>query len=196
MFLIAIYKIRLDLKDSYGADNVKEDKGAVSKLIKFISSEHEAILITTLKLMLNLSFDIELQQQMVKFGSIPKLVELIPNENYRPIVLKILYHLSMTDKYRSLFNFTDAIPMIMKLILETPGDQFVGKELLALAVNLAGNQRSAEMMAEGEYLKLLIQRVKKTWDPLIMKLLRNISAHEGKVKDIFMVTLMKSLLIQ
>lgn len=138
--------------------------------------------------MLNLSFDIELQQQMVKHGAIPKLVELIANEAYRPIVLKILYHLSMTDKYRSLFNFTDAIPMIMKLILETPADQFVGKELLALAVNLAGNQRSAEMMAEGEYLKLLIQRVKKTWDPLIMKLLRNISAHEGKVKDIFMVT--------
>ena len=71
--------------------------------------------------------------------------------------------------------------------METPADQFIAKELVALAVNLAGNQRSAELMTEGEGLKMLITRVKRTWDPLLMKLLRNISQHEGKVKDAFMV---------
>ena len=84
----------------------------VSKMVKFVPSEHEALLSTVLRLLLNLSFDVELQQQMVKSGFIPKLVELIPLDSYRPVVLKVLYHLSMTEKFRSLFNFTDAIPMV------------------------------------------------------------------------------------
>ncbi len=75
----------------------------------------------------------------------------------------------------------------MKLILETPGDQFISKELIALAVNLAGNQRSAEQMVENDGIRMLMVRVKKTWDPLVMKLIRNIGQHEGKAQDAFLV---------
>jgi hypothetical protein len=77
----------------------------------------------------------------------------------------------------------------MKLLLETPSDQFVAKELVALAINLAANQHSTEQMIENDGLRLILARVKKTWDPLLMKLIRNISQHDGKVKDSFMVNI-------
>jgi hypothetical protein len=66
-----------------------------------------------LRLLMNLSFDAELQQQMVKAGLIPHLVELLgKNEEHRVLVLRLLYHLSIDDKSKSLFTFTDAIPLV------------------------------------------------------------------------------------
>ena len=81
---------------------------------------------------------------------------------------------------------------MLKLILETPGDQFVGQALIALAVNLSANPNNSEKVMEGEGLRLLIQRVKKTSDPLLMKMVRNMSHHEGKCKDTFMVNSLSS----
>jgi hypothetical protein len=86
--------------------------GAVAKLAKFVPGNNEALLNTTLRLLLNLSFDPEIQQQMVKNGLIPKLVQLIPDETNRSTALKLLYHLSMNDKHKSMFTFTGAIPMV------------------------------------------------------------------------------------
>lgn len=139
-----------------------------------------------LRLLLNLSFDTNIQLQMANAGLIPKLVDLMTNETEKNVVLKLLYHLSMTDKSKSLFTFTDCIPMVMKMVLETPADQFVTRELIALAVNLASLGRNAEIMAEGEGLKMLMARAKKTGDPILMKMIRNISQHD-ECKEQFLV---------
>lgn len=43
------------------------------------------------------------------------------NENHRMYVLGVLYHISMDDKSKSMFTYTDCIPMVreylMRLIL-------------------------------------------------------------------------------
>ena len=55
----------------------------------------------------------------------------------------------------------------------------VAKELVGLAVNLTHNHRNAELMcgeARGQGLTLLVQRVVRTQDACLLKVVRNISA--------------------
>jgi hypothetical protein len=67
---------------------------------------------TALRLLVNLSFDAELQTQMVRLQFIPKLVDLLPNDTIRNVVLKLLYHLSMRDRHKIMFANTDCVAMV------------------------------------------------------------------------------------
>ena len=60
-------------------------------------------------------------------------------------------------------------------------------EVLALAVNLAANARCAQLICESQGLKLLMRRAFKQRDPLMMKMIRNISIHDGPTKPLFIV---------
>jgi hypothetical protein len=80
---------------------------------------------------------------------IPKLVELLKVPQYRALLLKLLYHLSLEDKAKAKFTYTECIPLVFQLIIHFP-DAVVGKELIALAINLSTNTRNAEIMAEGD----------------------------------------------
>ena len=75
----------------------------------------------------------------------------------------------------------------MKMLLETKGDR-LPLELVALAVNLAANKRNAQLICEGSGLKLLMKRAFKFKDPLLLKMARNISQHEGPTKQQFVVS--------
>ena len=72
------------------------------------------------------------------------------------------------------------------MILENPTDR-VEIELIALAINLAANRRNAQLICEGNGLRLLMRRAIKFKDPLLMKMLRNISQHDGPTKSEFVV---------
>jgi hypothetical protein len=157
----------------------------IQKLARFVPHDNEPVLNTVLRLLLNLSFDPELQGQITRAGLIPKLVGLLDNDTHRSTVLKVLYHLSMSEKGRAAFVDIDAVPVVLKYILETPPDQFINRELIALAINLCAHQPLAELMVQGEGLPLIMKRIFKTWDPLLMKMVRNISGHHGKIKDCF-----------
>jgi len=61
-------------------------------------------------------------------------------------------------------------------------------EVLALCVNLAANARCAQLICEGAGLKLLMRRAFKHHDPLLMKMIRNISMHDGPTKALFIVS--------
>lgn len=103
-------------------------------------------------------------------GVIPKLVEFLKTPTHRDVVLRLLYHLSIDDKCKSMFTYTDAIPLVcvpvaiclchvacecilvvdcscqvLQLVIQFPGES-VQRELIALAVNLTANQRNAEIM--------------------------------------------------
>ncbi|XP_023931109.1 kinesin-associated protein 3-like [Lingula anatina] len=164
--------------------NEMAEAGIVERLSRLVPCEHEDLLNITLRLLLNLSFDQEQRGKMVKVGLLPKFVGLLGNENHKLIVLCILYHLSLDDKCKSLFTYTDCIPIVMKMILESPGDR-VDLELIALGINLAANKRNAQMICEGQGLKLLLKRAYKFKDPLLMKMIRNISQHDGQTKELF-----------
>uniref|UniRef100_A0A2K6EIF0 Kinesin associated protein 3 n=1 Tax=Propithecus coquereli TaxID=379532 RepID=A0A2K6EIF0_PROCO len=87
----------------------------VEKLVKMIPCEHEDLLNITLRLLLNLSFDTGLRNKMVQVGLLPKLTALLGNENYKQIAMCVLYHISMDDRVKSMFAYTDCIPQVSVL---------------------------------------------------------------------------------
>ena len=148
----------------------------VPKLVKFIPCSNKNLMKAVTRLLLNLSFDPTLRDQMVKQSLVPKLVDLLKHAPFRQISLKVLYHLSMDDACKSMFTYTEAIPIIMQMLINFPNSK-IPIELIALAINLSHNARNAEMMAKEGGLKKLFHRVLRHRDVLLMKVLRNISQH-------------------
>lgn len=78
----------------------------------------------------------------------------------------------------------------MKLIIDCKDDH-LEPEVIALAINLALNPGCAEQLCDykhGKGLKLLMKRAYKHKDPLIMKMIRNISSHASPdIKNQFIV---------
>lgn len=73
------------------------------------------------------------------------------------------------------------------MLLETKGER-LPLELVALAINLAANKRNAQLICEGSGLRLLMKRAFKFKDPLLLKMARNISQHDGPTKEQFVVS--------
>ncbi|XP_067118777.1 kinesin-associated protein 3 isoform X2 [Centruroides vittatus] len=157
----------------------------IEKVARLVPNEHQDLLNITLRLLLNLSFDLDLRNSMVKIGLLPKLVNLINVERHQTVVLCILNHISMDDRCKSMFTYTDCIPIVMKHILESPEERIL-LELIALCINLAANKRNAQLICEGNGLKLLMKRAFHFQDPLVMKMIRNISQHDGPTKALFL----------
>ena len=76
---------------------------------------------------------------------------------------------------------------MMKLLLDPPEGQ-PELEVIALCINLAGNKRCAQMMCEGKGLRLLMKKAFQNFDPLFMKIIRNLSQHDGPTKMMFIVS--------
>uniref|UniRef100_A0A8C1V4C9 Kinesin-associated protein 3a n=1 Tax=Cyprinus carpio TaxID=7962 RepID=A0A8C1V4C9_CYPCA len=156
----------------------------VEKLAKLVPCEHEDLLNVTLRLLLNLSFDTGLRSKMVQADLLPKLTSLLGDEAQRQIAMCILYHISMDDRFKSMFAYTDCIPQVMKMLFDC-GDERIDAELISFCINLAANKRNAQIMCEGNGLKMLMKRALKHKDPLMMKMIRNISQHDGPSKNLF-----------
>ncbi|XP_018532192.1 kinesin-associated protein 3a isoform X1 [Lates calcarifer] len=158
---------------------------AVEKLARLIPSEHEELLSTTLRLLLNLSFDTSLRSQMVQAGLVPKLSSLLADEGQRQLSMCILYHISMDDRFKSMFADTDCIPQLMKMVFDC-GEEKMEAELISLCINLAANKSNAQVICEGNGLKMLMKRAVKMKDVLVMKMIRNLSQHNGPTKSLFL----------
>lgn len=66
-------------------------------------------------------------------------------------------------------------------------DEHVKSELIALGINLAINNKNAQLMVENNRLQGLIKIAFRNQDALIMKMIRNISQHDS-TKEIFVVS--------
>jgi len=162
-----------------------KENNIVAKLNKFIPNNNEVLLMLVLRLMFNLSFDSELRDGMADHSMIPKLVELLKVANFRPVVLKLLYHFSTDERCKSIFVCTDCIPLVLEMLVGNTTTDSNSKELLGLAVNLATNSRNAEMMCGGDGVHMLFKRLFKTMDPVLMKVIRNSAQHDGSFKASF-----------
>jgi hypothetical protein len=111
-------------------------------------------------------------------------VELMRDARFQPVVMGLLYHVSMEDKYKSMFTYTDALPMVLEMLLSVD-DLRTTPELIALAVNLTQNHRNAVVLTDGGNLDLLMRRAFQTCDELLWKVLRNISQQEMDIKRKF-----------
>ncbi|XP_049445065.1 kinesin-associated protein 3a [Epinephelus fuscoguttatus] len=158
---------------------------AVEKLARLVPCEHEELLSTNLRLLLNLSFDTMLRSQMVQAGLIPKVSSLLADEGQRQLSMCILYHISMDDRFKSMFADTDCIPQLMKMVFECREEK-MDVELISLCINLAANKSNAKVICEGNGLKMLMKRALKLKDVLVMKMIRNLSQHSGPTKGLFL----------
>ncbi|XP_061681081.1 kinesin-associated protein 3a isoform X3 [Syngnathoides biaculeatus] len=107
------------------------------------------------------------------------------DEGQRQLSMCILYHISMEDRFKSMFPNTDCIPQLMKMIYDS-GEQKMDFELISLCINLAANKLNAQLMCQGNGLKMLMKRSMKLKDVLLMKMIRNISQHNGPTKSLFL----------
>lgn len=158
--------------------------GITGFLLKHLPSAQDNVTMGVLRLMLNLSFDTEIRSKLVQDGIIARLVTLLKRPHFRHVCLKLLYHVSMDDKCKSMFTYTDCIPIVSNMVTNFP-EQKVDKTLIALAINLSNNSRNAEIMASDDSLNTLLSRLFQTKDVLLAKMLRNISQHDGGIKHKF-----------
>ena len=75
----------------------------------------------------------------------------------------------------------------MKMVLECP-DEKIELETVSLAINLSTNKRNAQLICERNGLRLLMKRSFKFTDAYLMKMIRNISQHDGQTKNLFIVS--------
>ncbi|XP_032289317.1 kinesin-associated protein 3 isoform X2 [Drosophila virilis] len=161
-----------DNKDEMYALNI------VSKLPRLFQNPHIDLVQVTLKLVFNLSFDGTMRLKMVADGYLPLLVMFINDEKHHGIAVKILYHMSLDDKVKSMFMLTECVQMATDAIILNLNVK-VDLDLIALCINLSLNRRNAHIMVEGQRLHSLMDRAFKYQDALLMKLLRNLSQHES-----------------
>ncbi|XP_043270481.1 kinesin-associated protein 3 isoform X2 [Venturia canescens] len=156
------------------------DGNIIEKLPRLLQNNNTDLVQCTLKLLFNLSFDTKLRGRMIRVGLLPKLVKLLGQSEIKnkTTILGLLYHLSMDDKVKSMFGNTDCMPMVTDMILETE-DERVKPELIALCINLAANNRNAQLMIDNNRLQGLIHKAFRNQDALIMKMIRNISQHDS-----------------
>ncbi|KAI9207591.1 kinesin-associated protein-domain-containing protein [Polychytrium aggregatum] len=157
----------------------------LEKLDVLLSYEHSGLQNLTLRLIFNLSHDPAFRSTLMRTGMLKRLSEYINNKVHTPVALQLLYHISIEDETRAAFSYTDIIPLSIKMILENKGEK-QNVELIALAINLASNSVNVAVICADNGLKFLMKRALKTRDNLLFKMLRNIAAHEGPAKLLFL----------
>lgn len=154
------------------------DLNVVEKLPRLLQISHPDLIQVTLKFIFNLSFDGGLRAKMIRVGLLSKLVTFLSEDKHHGIVLRILYHMSLDDKVKSMFTYTECIPLATDMLLLNLNKN-ADVELIALCINLALNKRNAQLMTENNRLHTLMSRAFRYQDSLLMKMIRNISHHES-----------------
>lgn len=150
----------------------------VEKFPRLLQSTNPDLLQVTLKLIFNLSFDGQIRGKMIRAGLLSRLVSFFSHEKHHDIVTKILYHMSLDDKVKSMFTYTECVPLATDMLILNLNAK-TDLDLIALCINLALNKRNAQLMVENDRLRTLMARAFKYQDWLLMKMLRNISQHES-----------------
>jgi len=122
---------------------------------------------------------------LVESGIVKLLLDCLRNPPFRAIVLRLLYHFSMDDRCKSLMAYhRDGMIMLLQLVVHFPEPR-VGKDLVALVVNLSTHARAAEVMVQSGLYPQVMLRVLKHRDPLLCKVIRNVAGHQGVLEQMF-----------
>ena len=154
--------------------NIMRDAGIVSKLSSFLPCSSEALVSAALRLEFNLSFDTDIREKIIECGHLPKLVTLLKTGAFRARTLKVLYHVSVDDRCKSMLPYTDITQLLMGLLINFPQPQLT-RDLAGLAINAAWNVRIAEQMVSNQGINYLMDRMDNSRDPLLMKIIRTLS---------------------
>mgnify|MGYP000106016267 CR=1 FL=1 len=121
---------------------------------------------------------------MLKGAILPKLVKLLEVASFRAKTLKLLYHLSVDDRCKSHISYiAGAVPILMGLVINFPAD-FLAKELAALRGNLSMFPHCCELMINNRGLNLLMDRLADKHDPLLLKIIRNLTQWTFNLQEV------------
>ena len=158
--------------------DLKQHKVA-TLLLPHVASSTEAVQVSALRLLFNVSFDKSGRDALLKDASLlPKLVTLQKRRQAQPLVVRLLYHASAEAAGRAALAQTDLPGVVRKQLLQC-ADLQLPSELAALAINLATDAAAADVIGEAGAVRHFLERLLQTQDVLLMKLLRNLAAHDA-----------------
>lgn len=140
---------------------------------------NEDLLEAVLRLIYNLSFDPDHREEMINQTMIPMIVNTMKIPICKQVSVRILYNVSMDFRHKEICHgaLTSAVPMTTQFVIQCP-NELIDQELIALAINLANDPKNIDLMVAGDGLHHMVRRVHLYHDPLLIKLLKNISSHE------------------
>ncbi|KAG6552148.1 hypothetical protein Mapa_006250 [Marchantia paleacea] len=157
--------------------DVMKENGIIYRLSVLIRCQHESLLLAVLRLLWNLSFDPGLRMDMIKCKVIQALEMLLKDKKFEHLVFGLLYNLSTDAEGRKAFLETDIGPMILEAMTVESRQNITG-ELVALAVNLTTLPHTSEIICRSQGLERFIQRAIQFRNPLLFKVIKNISQSE------------------
>ncbi|TKC47348.1 hypothetical protein EI555_006404 [Monodon monoceros] len=156
---VALYLL-LNLAEDTRTELKMRNKNIVHMLVKALDRDNFELLILVVSFLKKLSIFMENKNDMLKqmgkhlYVLFAWDMKLKGNENYKQIAMCILYHISMDDRFKSMFAYTDCIPQLMKMLFEC-SDERIDLELISFCINLAANKRNVQLICEDE-IKLFI----------------------------------------
>lgn len=130
-----------------------------------------------LGLLFNLCFDTRMRHKLVKLEMLPKIVSFLSDPILEHNTRKILYLMSMDRRIRPKLCALKIVPVVLRLLSENRDKLASNLEVAGIAINLSKNKRAAGVMCEQDGLVHLLQQAFDNEDPLVMKIIRNISEH-------------------
>lgn len=125
----------------------------------------------------NLSFD-EAFATDISQTLLPTLIEHLGTEWAFETISKTLYNISTFPHLISHLLDAELCQFLVTHLVEFPS-RFVSLPSIALAVNLACEKAGAQLISEGENLRILVKRVTRTQDQMLMKLIRTLALHSA-----------------
>lgn len=108
------------------------------------------VILLTLQNIFNLSFDGAFRLQIIeKVGFFKKIADCFKIKEFRGLVLRILYNLSLEEKAKPMFYDTDCLYILYELLLNFP-EPIIGIELAALTLNLTTYPKNAQKLASSK----------------------------------------------
>ena len=115
----------------------QKEENIIPKLKRILSCQHQALKQLTLRLLFNLSFEVDCRAEMDKNGLIPTFVDLLKLPPFRALILRILYHLSMDDRTKATFTYTDCLPLVNIIIILFISQRYTNSSFIFLIKLLA-----------------------------------------------------------
>ncbi|CAM6102364.1 unnamed protein product [Calypogeia fissa] len=156
---------------------VMKEHDIIYRLSVLIPCQHKSLLLAVLRLLWNLSFDPGLRVNMIKCQMVQALEMLLKDKKFEQLVFGLLYNLSTDMDNRIEFLETEIVPMVLQAMIGEPM-KLITKELMALAINLTNLLQLCEIMCQAQGVERLVIRAINLGDPLLFKLIKNLSQLE------------------
>ena len=149
--------------------------GILEKVMDLFKIGHPLIWKFNIDLLFNLSFDQKFRLKFLEkkeyFMNINELFK--KNKEYRSIIIRFFYNLSLEEKSMPLFYESECLLILNELIIKFP-ENLIAAELAALTLNLVTYPLNAKKIASKGRIKALIERALKFSDFHLIKIVKNI----------------------